>query len=265
MQRTHLARDLGQRVVEAGLNADGAARILACIDRDLAVHARLAELVAVILDRAARRDAGHRGDIRVAVAVHELLEPGDDVRQVFDALEHQDRADLHQRRAGHDELDDVAVIVDAIGAGHRDAQLGVDLVDPAQRQRLGPDAADASRPAQARLAGLDVDREAGVAVGGGDAGGASLLDRSRHLEHPRLVGRELDHHRDLHRLADARGDLARHLGVLADHRAAVHPGHHRRMRAAEVQLDHRQTAVLDGAADVDPALHRLAAGAADQV
>ena len=37
------------------------------------------------------------------------------------------------------------------------------------------------------------------------------------------------------------------------------------MRTAEVELHHRQPAVLDGAADVDPALHRLAAGAADQM
>ena len=45
----------------------------------------------------------------------------------------------------------------------------------------------------------------------------------------------------------------------------MHPGHHGRMRTTEVQLHHRQAGILDGAANINPALHRLATGTANQV
>ena len=45
----------------------------------------------------------------------------------------------------------------------------------------------------------------------------------------------------------------------------MHAGHQRRMRAAEIEFDHRQAAILDRAADIDPALDVLRTGAADQM
>ena len=45
----------------------------------------------------------------------------------------------------------------------------------------------------------------------------------------------------------------------------MHTGHHGRVRAAEIELDHRQAAIFDGAADIHPALYGLASSAADQL
>ena len=45
----------------------------------------------------------------------------------------------------------------------------------------------------------------------------------------------------------------------------MHTRHHGGMRATEVELNHGQTAILDRAANIDPALHRFAAGTTDQM
>ena len=94
-----LAVGLRQRVVEAGLDADGAAsRFLQASRLTSMCDARLAELLAVVPDRALRGDAVHRVNVGIAVAVHEVFQAVDDLGQILDALDHQDRADLHRCR-----------------------------------------------------------------------------------------------------------------------------------------------------------------------
>ena len=78
------------------------------------MHAWLTKLLAIILHCRTRSDPCHRCDVWIAMTIHKVLEPGNHVWQIFDALEHQDRAHLHQRRTRHNELDDIFVIVNAV-------------------------------------------------------------------------------------------------------------------------------------------------------
>ncbi|MPN36689.1 hypothetical protein SDC9_184199 [bioreactor metagenome] len=166
---------------------------------------------------------------------------------------HDRRACLYRRRAAHDALDHIFPAEYAIGRRDRHPRGGSYLRDPLQRYRSHPGTADAGVTAvQQRAARLNVHVERGETVYHRKAGRARFFAASRDVDDADGFAGEFYEDGDFNGVTDDACDLCRRLRRVAELLAAL-VAEVFGMRAAKVELEHRQAEVFHAFRQLDPA------------